>query len=53
MGEKDGVTGAEELNERWEDMRDRRLPLDHALGDAVPLVNIWTWAVRDRCIVGR
>jgi hypothetical protein len=29
------------LDERWEAMRDRGLTLDHAIGDAVPLVHIW------------
>jgi hypothetical protein len=29
------------LAERWADMRDRGLTLDHAIGDAVHLLHIW------------
>jgi hypothetical protein len=41
IGQEKNVGACPGLEKLWEDMLDRGLTLDHAIGDAVHLVNIW------------
>jgi hypothetical protein len=41
IGQEKNIGACPGLEKLWEDMLDRGLTLDHAIGDAVHLVNIW------------